>query len=67
MITKSFTRGLNVFVIKETPETPVAPQTLGVPGTPVLVVQAGAMSRPILERLGFEKVAWVKVLVDRFE
>ncbi len=35
-------------------------------GTPVLVVQAGAMSRPILERLGFEKVAWIKVMVDRF-
>lgn len=35
-------------------------------GTPVLVVQAGAMSRPILERLGFEEVARVKVLLDRF-
>ncbi|MFT3768976.1 MAG: hypothetical protein QM820_26345 [Minicystis sp.] len=34
-------------------------------GTPVLVVQAGAMSRPILERLGFEEVARVKVLLDR--
>jgi hypothetical protein len=34
-------------------------------GTPVLVVQAGKMSRPILERLGFERVATVRVLVDR--
>jgi hypothetical protein len=35
-------------------------------GTPSLVVQAGSMSRPILERLGFETVATVRVLVDRF-
>jgi hypothetical protein len=35
-------------------------------GTPALVVQAGAMSRPILERLGFERVATMRVLVDRF-
>jgi hypothetical protein len=35
-------------------------------GTPALVVQAGAMSRPILERLGFERVATLRVLVDRF-
>jgi hypothetical protein len=35
-------------------------------GTPVLVVQAGAMSRPILERLGFETVARVRVMLDRF-
>jgi len=35
-------------------------------GTPVLVVQAGAMSKPILERLGFEEVARVRVLLDRF-
>lgn len=34
-------------------------------GTPVLVVQAGRMSRPILERLGFEEVARVRVLLDR--
>jgi len=33
-------------------------------GTPVLVVQAGSMSRPILERLGFEEVTRVKVLLD---
>jgi GNAT superfamily N-acetyltransferase len=35
-------------------------------GTPVLVVQAGAMSKPILARLGFEEVARVRVLLDRF-
>jgi GNAT superfamily N-acetyltransferase len=36
-------------------------------GTPALVVQAGAMSRPILEGLGFQRVATLRVLVDRFE
>jgi hypothetical protein len=35
-------------------------------GTPALVVQAGAMSQPILEGLGFEPVATMHVLVDRF-
>jgi hypothetical protein len=35
-------------------------------GTPVLVVQAGEMSRPILERLGFVEVTRVKILRDRF-
>jgi hypothetical protein len=35
-------------------------------GTPVLVVQAGGMSRPILERLGFVEVTRVKRLRDRF-
>ena len=35
-------------------------------GTPALVVQAGAMSQPILARLGFEHVATMRVLVDRF-
>lgn len=30
-------------------------------GTPTLVVQAGAMSRPILEKLGFESVAVVRI------
>ena len=35
-------------------------------GTPALVVQAGEMSRPILERLGFQQVATMRVLVDRF-
>jgi Fe2+ transport system protein FeoA/GNAT superfamily N-acetyltransferase len=34
-------------------------------GTPMLVVQAGAMSRPILERLGFVEVVRVEVLLDR--
>lgn len=34
-------------------------------GTPTLVIQAGAMSRPILERLGFEAVAEIRVLVDQ--
>ena len=34
-------------------------------GTPALVVQAGTMSRPILERLGFVAVATIEVLVDR--
>ena len=33
-------------------------------GTPALVVQAGAMSQPILARLGFERVATMRVLVD---
>jgi GNAT superfamily N-acetyltransferase len=33
-------------------------------GTPTLVVQAGVMSRPILEQLGFEPVAEVHVLLD---
>ena len=32
--------------------------------TPALVVQAGAMSRPILERLGFQLVSELRVLVD---
>lgn len=33
-------------------------------GTPALVVQAGAMSRPILERVGFRAVCEVHALVD---
>jgi GNAT superfamily N-acetyltransferase len=33
-------------------------------GTPALVVQAGKMSRPILERLGFETVCEMHTLVD---
>ena len=33
-------------------------------GTPALVVQAGAMSRPILERLGFQPVGEVDILLD---
>jgi GNAT superfamily N-acetyltransferase len=35
-------------------------------GTPVVVTHAGRMSRPILERLGFEPVARIDRLVDRF-
>jgi hypothetical protein len=33
-------------------------------GQPALVVHAGAMSRPILERLGFQAVAEQEVLLD---
>ena len=35
-------------------------------GTPVLTVGAGAMSRPILERLGFSIVGWADNLLDEF-
>ena len=35
-------------------------------GTPALVTQAGAMSRPILERLGFRGVAEITILLDEF-
>lgn len=35
-------------------------------GTPALITQGGAMSRPILERLGFERVGDVHILVDEF-
>jgi len=35
-------------------------------GTPALVTQAGAMSRPILERLGFRTVAEITILLDEF-
>jgi GNAT superfamily N-acetyltransferase len=34
-------------------------------GTPVLVTQAGPMSRPILARLGFREVCEIRILVDR--
>lgn len=34
-------------------------------GTPALIVGAGAMSRPILERLGFRAVADTEILLDR--
>jgi hypothetical protein len=34
-------------------------------GTPALIVGAGRMSRPILERIGFRKVAEQHVLLDR--
>jgi hypothetical protein len=35
-------------------------------GTPTLMTQAGAMSRPILERLGFKSVGHVHILLDDF-
>lgn len=35
-------------------------------GMPVLVTQAGPMSRPILARLGFREVCEIRILVDRF-
>jgi GNAT superfamily N-acetyltransferase len=35
-------------------------------GTPALVTQAGAMSKPILERLGFRMVAEITILLDEF-
>jgi hypothetical protein len=36
-------------------------------GTPLLVVQAGHMSRPILTQLGFEAVIDITVLLDEWE
>jgi GNAT superfamily N-acetyltransferase len=35
-------------------------------GTPALTVQAGRLSRPVLERLGFELIAEQHCLIDRF-
>jgi hypothetical protein len=35
-------------------------------GTPLLVTQAGPMSRPILHRLGFREVCELWILLDRF-
>ena len=35
-------------------------------GTPALITQGGPMSRPILERLGFERVGEVHMLLDQF-
>jgi GNAT superfamily N-acetyltransferase len=35
-------------------------------GTPALLTQAGAMSRPILERRGFRAVGRIDMLLDRF-
>ena len=35
-------------------------------GTPALITQGGSMSRPILERLGFERVGEVHMLLDAF-
>jgi len=34
-------------------------------GTPLLIVQAGEMSRPVLERLGFERHGDIHLYVDR--
>jgi len=34
-------------------------------GVPVLVTQAGAMSRPILRRLGFREVCRIRIFLDR--
>jgi hypothetical protein len=36
-------------------------------GTPALITQGGSMSRPILERLGFERVGEVHMLLDEFD
>jgi hypothetical protein len=36
-------------------------------GTPALITQGGSMSRPILERLSFERVGGVHMLVDDFD
>ena len=33
-------------------------------GVPVLVTQAGAMSRPILQRLGFREVCEIQIFLD---
>jgi GNAT superfamily N-acetyltransferase len=35
-------------------------------GTPTLITQGGSMSRPILERVGFERVGHVHLLLDEF-
>ena len=35
-------------------------------GAPVLVTQAGSMSRPILRRLGFEEVVQIQIYLDSF-
>jgi GNAT superfamily N-acetyltransferase len=35
-------------------------------GTPALITQGGTMSRPILERLGFDRVGEVHMLLDEF-
>jgi hypothetical protein len=36
-------------------------------GVPALITQGGSMSRPILERLGFEPVGHVHMLLDNFD
>ncbi|MDX6513050.1 MAG: hypothetical protein QOE36_2554, partial [Gaiellaceae bacterium] len=35
-------------------------------GTPVLITQAGSMSLPILQRVGFRQVAEIWILLDEF-
>lgn len=35
-------------------------------GTPALITQGGSMSRPILERAGFERVGHLHILLDEF-
>jgi hypothetical protein len=35
-------------------------------GTPALITQGGSMSRPILERLGFERIGEIHMLMDEF-
>jgi ribosomal protein S18 acetylase RimI-like enzyme len=35
-------------------------------GTPLLVTQAGRMSQPILERVGFRRVCEIRILLDEF-
>jgi len=35
-------------------------------GTPALITQGGSMSRPILERIGFQRVGGVHMLMDAF-
>jgi hypothetical protein len=42
-------------------------QEAAVQGDPALITQAGAMSRPILERLGFEPVGRIDILLDEFD
>jgi Fe2+ transport system protein FeoA len=36
-------------------------------GTPILVTQAGPMSRPILAQLGFREVCEIRILLDAFD
>jgi hypothetical protein len=36
-------------------------------GTPILVTQAGPMSRPILAKLGFREVCEIRILLDEFD
>ena len=35
-------------------------------GTPALITQGGTMSRPLLERAGFEAIGHVHMLMDEF-